>query len=307
MIEHRLAFITTCVCFALIIAGGLVHATGSGLACPDWPLCHGEFFPSMHGGVLFEHGHRLIALTVALLTTGLSFVTWRRRSPLTKMALGGLALVLAQATLGALTVKWKLPMVVKTAHLSVSMAFFSLLIVMTVRSRRVPATAAVVPAGARRMLGVAALAAYLQIVLGSLVRHTGSGLACSTLFLCQGRAWPSWGPARLQMLHRFGAVIVAVLVIAATARVGRALRRGGGSRLLRVAAVLPHALVLVQIGLGVESVRRFLDIATVTTHMGVGALLLADLVALYAALPRPAAAVATAEPLPYATAQARAS
>src|SRR5688500_20258293 len=68
----RLAVVTLAATFVLVLAGGLVHATGSALACPDWPLCYGSAFPTMEGGVFFEHGHRLIALAVALLTVALS-------------------------------------------------------------------------------------------------------------------------------------------------------------------------------------------------------------------------------------------
>ena len=58
---HRYAMLTAFCTFLLVIAGGLVTSTGSGLAVPDWPLSYGMFFPPLVGGILYEHGHRMIA------------------------------------------------------------------------------------------------------------------------------------------------------------------------------------------------------------------------------------------------------
>jgi len=63
-----LAIATAIATYLLILIGGLVHGTGSSLACPDWPTCYGTFMPKMEGGVLVEHSHRLAAGTVVILT-----------------------------------------------------------------------------------------------------------------------------------------------------------------------------------------------------------------------------------------------
>src|SRR5436305_14815957 len=113
-VVHRFAVATAVATYLLILIGGLVHGTGSSLACPDWPTCYGTFMPKMEGGVLVEHSHRLAAGTVVILTlvlaTALSLAG--RRDPLARALrpFGWLAvaLVFAQALLGGITVLLRL-------------------------------------------------------------------------------------------------------------------------------------------------------------------------------------------------------
>src|SRR5437879_7028498 len=102
---HRLAVATAASTFVLLFVGGLVTSTGSALAVPDWPLSYGQVFPRMEGGVLFEHGHRLIAAAVGLLTVVLAFWT-SRVEPRREVRTLGWALVgvvVAQGLFGGLT------------------------------------------------------------------------------------------------------------------------------------------------------------------------------------------------------------
>jgi len=275
MLEYRLARATAAATFVLLVIGGMVHATGSSLACPDWPLCYGQFFPSMEGGVLFEHGHRLVALCVSVLTVALAAVTWRRRrEPAVRFgALAAVGLVLFQASLGALTVVWKLPLVVSSGHLATSMAYFSLVVWLAWRLAPVGAEASPdeAPRAVRVLAGAAALGVYVQIVLGALVRHTGSGLACGTeVVLCQGAAWPLGGPAQLVTLHRALGVAVALLVLAASVAAVRA-----GPPRARRAALLAPAIAALQVLLGAWTVWSLISVPVVSLHLGAGALLLA--------------------------------
>ncbi|MCY4524813.1 MAG: COX15/CtaA family protein, partial [Halobacteriovoraceae bacterium] len=79
MSNKRLVSITIFLTFCLLIWGGVVHNTESSLACPDWPLCHGQFFPKMAGGILIEHGHRLLASLVGFLCLLLWINGWKNR------------------------------------------------------------------------------------------------------------------------------------------------------------------------------------------------------------------------------------
>jgi heme A synthase len=276
MRAYRLALATATATFALLVIGGLVHATGSSLACPDWPLCGGQVFPPMTGGVLYEHGHRLAALSVAALTVILAVLVFQSRKEAQLRALAAMAvgLVLLQAALGAITVLFELPLLVSAGHLATSMTFFSLVIYLAHRLRPTPSGPAAPAAPGRKLAGLAATAVYAQLVLGAFVRHTGAGLACNVdLPLCDGALWPSWGPAQLHMAHRLLGVAATGLVIAAAV----AARRGLPGRGLRPALALAGpALAVLQIAVGFWTVTSFIAVPVVTLHIALGALLLAQ-------------------------------
>ena len=112
-VVHRFAVATAVATYLLILIGGLVHGTGSSLACPDWPTCYGSLMPKMEGGVLVEHSHRLAAGTVVILTLALATMLSVSRAPALRplRPFGWLAvgLVVVQALLGGITVKLRLP------------------------------------------------------------------------------------------------------------------------------------------------------------------------------------------------------
>ncbi len=288
---HRLAVTTAVATYLLILIGGLVHGTGSSLACPDWPTCYGTFMPKMEGGVLVEHSHRLAAGSVVILTLVLAgALTWagrrdalaRRLRPFGWLAV---ALVFAQALLGGITVLLRLPTPISTAHTATSLLFFMTVLYIAVRSRpeRVTPPAAAPPMVGRAAL-MAAVAVYVQMVLGGLVRHSGAALACVDVPLCRGSFWPHAHPTVLiQALHRLNAMAVALVVLTSAVISFRQARRP----ITRALAVTAPVLVGVQIWLGIRSVQSFLDLVTVESHLAVATALLATLI-LTALTARPA-------------------
>ncbi len=277
MWTHRFAIFTACATFTLLLIGGIVHGTGSSLACPDWPLCFGQFFPEMKGNVFFEHGHRLFASLVGVLTVALcgfgyqSMKSGGRR--LFQLCLLALGLVIFQGVLGGLTVIYKLPTLISLAHLCTSMLFFALVLTIACLSRPDPSRGEV-SRGAYRFLAATAVLCYLQITLGGLVRHTGAGLACLEIPFCKGGLLPlgEHPTVVIQALHRLTAILLGLAIVGTTLMLPP-LR--GFSRFIKLALPL---LVVVQIALGLESVRSYLGLYQVTTHLGVGALLWALLV-----------------------------
>src|SRR5262245_1879863 len=113
---HRYTRLLVAATLLLLVAGGMVTSTGSGLAVPDWPTTYGQnmfSFPlgKMVGGIFYEHGHRLIASTVGLLTIGLVVWLWRvePRRWVRRLGLAALAAVILQGVLGGITVLYFLP------------------------------------------------------------------------------------------------------------------------------------------------------------------------------------------------------
>src|SRR5688572_33068710 len=108
---HRFAVLTAASTLVLIVAGGLVTSTESGLAVPDWPLSYGRLMPRMVGGVFYEHGHRMVAASVGLLTIFLALLLTLRedRTWMKKAGWIGVGLVIFQGVLGGLTVLFRLP------------------------------------------------------------------------------------------------------------------------------------------------------------------------------------------------------
>src|SRR5882724_8519599 len=111
----------------LVVAGGLVTSNDAGLSVPDWPLSYGKLMPKMEGGILFEHGHRMVATTVGMLTIGLAIWLARAEKRRWMRRLGWVALgaVIAQGLLGGMTVIFLLPKPVSISHACLAQLFFS--------------------------------------------------------------------------------------------------------------------------------------------------------------------------------------
>jgi len=272
--------------FLLIIAGGLVTSTGSGLAVPDWPLSFGQLFPRMEGGVLYEHGHRLVAASVGLLTIVMAIVLQRTESRAWVRRLGWIALgaVILQGLLGGLTVLLRLPDATSIAHAGLAEVFFAItvtLAVVTARSWRTHpepgADAAAV--GTRRLALAVAVTVYVQILLGAVVRHTGAGLAIPDFPLAYGRLIPPFYTpgVKWQFAHRVGAVACVALVAWLTTRV---LRRHRAHPFLTRPALVLAAVAAVQVLLGGLTIWHRKAPTPTTAHVATGALLWVTAVAL---------------------------
>jgi hypothetical protein len=123
--RHGMALTLVVATLALIFIGGLVTSTHSGLSVPDWPLSFGRLMPPMVGGILFEHGHRLVATGVGILTI-LTVVVFRGdpRGWVRRASWAALVLVVVQGVLGGLTVLYKLPKPISIAHGTMAQTFF---------------------------------------------------------------------------------------------------------------------------------------------------------------------------------------
>jgi cytochrome c oxidase assembly protein subunit 15 len=280
--RHRFTILVGYATLALLLAGGLVTSTGSGLAVPDWPLSFGQVFPPMIGGVLYEHGHRLVAASVGLLTLILA-IWYQLREPrpwVRRLALLALLAVIGQGVLGGVTVLLRLPISISVAHACLAQAFFCLIVALAVLTSRRFVAGAPEPGvgeGIRSIRGMALLATtmvFAQLVLGALMRHTGAGLAIPDFPLAFGRLIPPLASPliALHFVHRVGGLLVAAIVVLTAVCV---LRRHHGRSGLLTPAALAVGLVVVQIALGGATVLTRLAVLPATVHLAVGALLMA--------------------------------
>jgi len=284
MALRRFLLATTFLTFILLVVGGTVNPTGSSLACPDWPTCFGSFFPEMKDGVEHEHTHRVVATGVGLLT--LIFALWCLRTPglprgVKSGGLLALFLVILQGVLGGLTVIYKLPTMVSSSHLALSMGFFCLLLFYTFRLYRTPNQEST---SASRAALFASIIVYLQILLGALVRHTNSARTCGLdPILCLGEFWPQWGPQRLHMTHRFVAIFAFLISVWASLKTSGQAKKTGNILARRLSLITPYISIL-QVILGIITVQTNIAVIPVTAHLGVGALMLSGLWCQYLAL-----------------------
>ena len=279
---HRFAVLVACATFFLIIAGANVTSHDAGLATSDWPLSYGQFFPKMVGNLFWEHGHRLVATSVGLLTIVLAIClqirerrTWVKR--LGWIALGG---VIAQGLLGGLTVKMNLPLAVSAAHATLAQLFFLTtvgLAVFTSRSWITPASTTNengAGVSVRALCVVALLVILIQLVLGATLRHSAT--------------WDQALPTGLLLAHIGGAVIV-TLVLGFT--VLTVLMRHRGEKYLARPAFVAIVLLVVQLLLGLAAyITRTASpsdpqplnpmIAVTVAHVACGALVFAATIVL---------------------------
>jgi cytochrome c oxidase assembly protein subunit 15 len=283
---HRYALAVAGSTLLLLFVGGLVTSTGSGLSVPDWPLSFGQVFPALRGGVLFEHGHRMLATAVGLLTIGLA--VWLHRCEprpwLRRLGLAAVALVVLQGTLGGLTVLLRLPTAVSVAHAGMAELFFCLTTGISVFTSR-GWIESPEPGLGPSTQGVAGLTlatvvvVYGQILLGALVRHSGAGLAIPDFPLAYGRLVPPLDSplVALHFAHRVGALITTGFI---AATVWRVLRVAGAAPALRRPALLLVVLVAWQVFLGALTVWSRKAVVPTTLHLASGALILATTVVL---------------------------
>lgn len=279
--SHRLALLLSAATVILLSAGALVTSTGSSLAVPDWPLAYGQFFPPMVGGILYEHGHRLIAATVGLLAIMTAAWLWRfeRRAWVRWLGLGAVLAVVFQGLLGGLTVLLLLPKAISIGHALMAQFFF--LLTVTLAQVTAPGWAKMVEQGRRRAASrlfpwsmALLMALLITLVLGAVMRHYNAGLAIPDFPLIFGGIVPPVFsfPVAVHFLHRAGAVAVVAL---AAGTCWHLLRHHAGNPALLRPGLLLGALTVFQIFLGGGIILTLRDPAWTVLHLVNGAVLIA--------------------------------
>ncbi len=275
---QRLLLVTIVLTFGLVVIGGLVRATDSGLGCPDWPTCHGSLIPRAEKHTLIEYSHRSAATVVGFLFLGVTFFTFkteRRNKLVFWLAFTAGVLLAFQIILGGITVKKDLPAEIVAAHLGTAMAFMGVMIVtlgISVLQRRgmQPFAAAGESAFTRLAITSAAIA-YITLVLGSYISGTNASTACSGWPLCNGSVFPGGdSDVGLHVLHRFVAGLLGAVLLALIYQAFEERRR---QPLLLGLALLAGAAYFAQALVGAANIWTDLAAGVVTTHLALAALL----------------------------------
>ena len=272
----KLAIAAAVATFVLISVGGLVRATDSGLGCPDWPLCFGDWIPPADLNAWIEHSHRLVAAVfVGPLVGAVGLITVfshrRRDLPLLAAAVVAGVLVIVQSLLGAAVVLQGLAAELVTAHLAMALTVFAAVIFIAERAAHGPMPAARPRPGLTRLAAVTAVAVFAQMLLGSWVTGHHAGLAFSDFPLMNGSLLPAMAvDAQVIMFaHRALSIVVAILVVWSALAVHRAT----DAPLARRIAAWMVVLIAIQIALGGLNVVSRLSAFFVVPHLAVGAAL----------------------------------
>jgi protoheme IX farnesyltransferase len=306
---QKVAVATVLAVFGMIVIGVIVRSTGSGMGCPDWPLCHGQVIPPLGDTAAWiESIHRWWGVLVGFLMLALVIgaVRWHRATrSIALVSIAALALTGFQAWLGKVTVETGNSGESVTAHLATALLLLAATIFVLVRS----AYPAVLPkegASQRLALAVAFSAAcvYALMLVGAHVTATGAALVFPDWPLMDGQLLPTLsddpGAAAIQMAHvahRLAAAIVGVIVLAVvvlvwrTARGGRSALRGRSTEARgadadaaaaqRLLGLVGTATVLyfVQVIVGALQIWTTLAPWAVSLHLGLGAAIWGLLVA----------------------------
>ena len=242
-----------------VTMGGVVRVTGSGLGCPDWPLCYGQVIPPWVLESWLEYIHRLSAAVAGLFTVLMvasAFARFGTRGVTMHLVVVSAVLIVIQAGFGAYTVLSEISPLVALIHTAIATSLVGVLAVVVARTMS-PVRPQTLDmeldgtwSGFRRLIVALAAAAFIVILSGAYVTRTeGASLACTSIPFCgtslAGNAPVQW----VHMAHRVAAFTVGVVMLVAFVRARRLGHTG-----VKQATSLAAALLTVQIALGMGNV-----------------------------------------------------
>ncbi|EMY76814.1 cytochrome oxidase assembly protein [Leptospira weilii serovar Ranarum str. ICFT] len=279
---YKISLFLSILIFLNLLYGPLVRATGSGLACPDWPFCFGKIFPTFDFQIFMEVSHRYYSGFLGLILLGLTI--WTFTDKILRKEFGiylGLAILLliSQINLGRLTVTLKLDPTSVNLHLLNAIVFFLVILTVSIDSREKALNQKEVFIKANALFRkdnvfyfLLLIGIVVQIVLGGRVSSHYAGLACPDFPTC----WGQWVPdhpleiVKIQVFHRFGAYAVVFLL---TIALGFAIWKNFPTTAKRFLQISMY-LVVAQIILGILNVFFGLPKLVTALHTGFAVLLL---------------------------------
>ncbi|MEK6224974.1 MAG: heme o synthase [Chloroflexota bacterium] len=297
---RALVYASLAASFLVVVWGGVVRVTGSGLGCPDWPLCHGQFLPSLDTATRIEWFHRFLAIAggVAVAAVVLwSLVFYRADRRILTLAIVAAILYPLQAVLGAITVVLELPPEWVTVHLANAELLLATLTILAVVVRW-PNVGRTESAGWTWLAVAAAVGTFVLLLSGAYLRGANATMACFSWPLCGAIAqvnvpillatridFPTEGLPAIAMLHRYIAAGVGVVVVLACIDAWRHRRDAPGLGPLAIATAV---IFVAQVAIGAANPLTGWAPWAVGAHPAVASLLWCSVVGLAAVAWRPA-------------------
>ncbi len=296
---QKLALASVIATWVMVVIGVVVRSTGSGMGCPDWPLCQGQVIPPLGDTAAWlESIHRWWGVIIGFLVIGLVISAWRTQRPTRSVVVGSVVAFLIvgfQAYLGKVTVDMNNSAETVLAHLATAMILLGVFLFVFIRSR-FPAELPRRGASLRipLLVGFAAISVFAVLLFGAETTCPGidrGSAGCAALIfpewpLFDGQIIPSFASeaaiANLQMRqvsHRFVAGITGIIVLITTVVVWRAVRRRdedgevpGAEAMLGLVGTAA-TLYAIQIVVGALQIWTTLEPWAVSLHLALGALI----------------------------------
>jgi len=268
--------------YALVIVGGIVRITGSGLGCPDWPLCQGRVVPQLQGATLIEFSHRATSTLVTALLLGSAFFAWRRfrnEKWIFRPAILAVGLLALQIVLGGITVLLELPPAVVGIHLGNALILFACVITAAMFAFHpwTPRAGARDPRDRLPRLALAStVGTFILILSGTVVTGTMAHYACTTWPLCGDRLLPAGGILPIiAAAHRYVSAAIGLLILYTLISTWRTRRHVPQ---LMTASVIAAVLFVAQVAIGAINVYLAFPVVTGVLHLASAAAVWASMV-----------------------------
>ncbi len=275
----RLALLTILLAYLLIVFGGYVASSKSGMGCgPEWPLCNGEVVPTLQGETLIEFSHRVIGAILGIVSIVLFSKILRNNVSPSVRSVGFwmLVLLIIQVLFGAIVVLKDLPTSIIAVHLIIALLYLASLIWIWRRADEKASTQIYSTDHSdqqkrmKRHFNIVLVLLIMTFGFGAYVKHDSLGMICGP-FGCRNSFLPMTGPEIIQTTHRALAFISALYIFFLAFL---SIKKGWEEKLQK-RLIFSAITVFIQVVLGILTILKDIDILWAVLHLAAGTLLFA--------------------------------